>query len=155
MYLLRCVLLAFMGFLPVAGISRPFAPSQQPSDSFEQAVAAFQQGRYAEAETAARALARKDPRDARALGLLGVVLDAERKYSEAEGIYLQALRLAPDSASLHNNLGNHYLAQGDAARARAQFLKVVEIDPGHPNANLQLAEMSIKAKDGNSALAYL
>lgn len=103
----------------------------------------------------ARALVRSDPRDARALGLLGVVLDAERKYSEAERIYLQALGLAPDSAALHNNLGNHYLAQGNLARARAQFLKVVGIDSTHPNANLQLAEMSIKGKDGNSALKYL
>ncbi|HEV2246232.1 MAG TPA: tetratricopeptide repeat protein, partial [Terriglobia bacterium] len=103
----------------------------------------------------ARALVRADPGDARALGLLGVILDAERKYGEAEGIYLQALRLAPDSAALHNNLGNHYLAKGDLARARAQFLKVVEIDSGHPNANLQLAEMSLKANDGTSALKYL
>lgn len=136
-------------------MARPFAPPQQTSDSFGQAVEAFQQGRYSEAETAARAVVRADPRDARALGLLGVILDAERKYGEAESVYLQALRLAPDSAALHNNLGNHYLAQGEAARARAQFLKVVGIDPGHPNANLQLAEMSIKAKDGNSALQYL
>ena len=96
-----------------------------------------------------------NPRDARSLGLLAIILDAQKKYGQAEGFYLQALQLAPDSASLHNNLGNHYLAQGDMARARAQFLRVVEIDPGHPNANLQLAEMSIKAKDGDSALEYL
>ena len=150
-----CLLLACIALSPITGASWPFAFPQQTSGSFGQAVEAFQQGRYSEAETAVRTLVRNDPRDARALGLLGVVLDAERKYSEAESVYLQALRLAPDSAALHNNLGNHYLAQGEAARARAQFLKVVGIDPGHPNANLQLAEMSVKAKDGNSALAYL
>lgn len=148
-----CLLLACIALSPVAGVPQPLP--QQASASFDQAVEAFQQGHYAEAETEARALARTDPRDARALGLLGVILDAERKYPEAEGFYLQALRFAPESAALHNNLGNHYLAQGNAARARAQFLKVVEIDPEHPNANLQLAGMSIQAKDGNSALEYL
>src|SRR5690348_1292843 len=150
-----CLLLACIVLPPIAGASLPFAFPQQTSASFGQAVEAFQQGHYSEAETAARTLVRNDPRDARALGLLGVILDAERKYSEAEGSYLQALRLAPDSAALHNNLGNHYLAQGEVGRARAQFLKVVGIDPTHPNANLQLAEMGIKAKDGNSALQYL
>jgi tetratricopeptide (TPR) repeat protein len=155
MFFRACLLLACMAVSPIAGISRPYAFPQQTPASFGQAVEAFQQGHYAEAEKVARALVRDDPRDARALGLLAVILDAQKKYGEAEGFYLQALRLAPRPASLHNNLGNHYLAQGDLGRARAQFLKVVEIDPGHPNANLQLAEMSIKAKDGNSALEYL
>jgi tetratricopeptide (TPR) repeat protein len=151
-----CLLLACIAVLPVAGLSRAAArPQQSASTSFEQAVEVFQQGHYAEAESLVRALVRKDPGDARAVGLLAVILDAQKKYDEAESAYLRALRLAPGSASLHNNLGNHYLAQGDVARARAQFLKVVELDPGHPNANLQLAEMSIRAKDGNSALKYL
>ncbi|TAM81910.1 MAG: tetratricopeptide repeat protein [Acidobacteria bacterium] len=155
MFLRAWLLLVCMAVSPIAGTPHSFAFPQQTSASFAQAVEAFQQGHYAEAENAARALVRQDTRDARALGLLGVILDAQKKYEEAEPFYLQALRLAPHSASLHNNLGNHYLAQGSVARARAQFLKVVEIDPGHPNANLQLAEMSIKAKDGNSALEYL
>lgn len=151
-----CLLLACITVLPVAGTSRAAAPPQQNSPlSFEQAAQVFQQGHYAEAETLARELVRKDPRDVHSLGLLAVILDTQKKYEEAEGVYLQALRLAPDSAALHNNLGNHYLAMGDTARARAQFLKVVELDPGHPNANLQLAEMSIRARNGNAALKYL
>jgi tetratricopeptide (TPR) repeat protein len=150
-----CLLLACIAVSPMAGVSRPFAFAQHSPSSFGQAVEAFQQGRYAEAEKTARALVRENPGDARPLGLLAIILDAQKKYAEAEPYYLQALRLAPDSASLHNNLGNHYAAQGDRARARAQYLKVVELDPGHPNANLQLAEMSVKAKDGASALNYL
>ncbi|HET7213514.1 MAG TPA: tetratricopeptide repeat protein [Terriglobia bacterium] len=155
MFLRTCLLLACIAISPIAGAPRALAFPQQSSNSLGQAVEAFRQGRYAEAETMVRALARKDPGDARLLGLLAVVLDAQKKYKEAEPVYLQALRLAPHSASLHNNLGNHYLDQGDTARARAQYLKVVALDPGHPNANLQLAEMSIKAKEGNSALEYL
>ena len=155
MFFRACLLVVCTAVSPIAGASRPFAFAQHSSSSFGQAVEAFQQGHYAEAEKTARALVRDNPRDARSLGLLGIILDAQRKYDQAEGFYLQALRLAPDSASLHNNLGNHYLAQSNMGRAHAQYLKVVELEPGHPNANLQLAEMSIKAKDGNSALKYL
>src|SRR5439155_1247170 len=54
-----------------------------------------------------------------------------------------------------NNLGNHYLAQGKTEQARAAFLKVVSAEPRHPNANLQLAQLSVTAKQGPSALAYL
>ncbi len=155
MFFRACLLLACIAVSPVAGASRLFAFAQHSSSSFSQAVEAFQQGHYAEAERAARALVRDHAGDARPLGLLAIILDAQKKYQEAEPYYLRALRLAPDSVSLHNNFGNHYVAQGDVARARAQYLKVVELDPGHPNANLQLAEISIKAKDGASALEYL
>lgn len=155
MFLRTCLLFACIAISSLAGASRAFALPQQSSSSLEQAVQAFRQGRYAEAETTVRALAREDPSDARLMGLLAIILDAQKKYQEAEPVYLRALRLAPDSVSLHNNLGNHYLDQGDVARARAQYLKVVALDPGHPNANLQLAEMSIKAKDGNAAMKYL
>jgi tetratricopeptide (TPR) repeat protein len=155
MFLRASLLLACIAVFPIAGASRPGAFPQHSSSSFGQAVEAFQQGHYAEAEKTARALVHENPGDARPLALLAIILDARKKYQEAEPYYLRALRLAPNSVSLHNNLGNHYVAQGEVSRARAQYLKVVELDPHHPNANLQLAEMSIKAKDGASALKYL
>ncbi len=63
--------------------------------------------------------------------------------------------LVPGSPALLNNLGNHYLAQGKTEQARAAFLKVVSAEPHHPNANLQLAQLSVEAKHGIAALTYL
>jgi tetratricopeptide (TPR) repeat protein len=65
------------------------------------------------------------------------------------------LKLAPRSAGLWNNLGNHYLARRDDKQAEAAFLHVVEIDPGHANANLQLARITVAQKRGAEALRYL
>jgi tetratricopeptide (TPR) repeat protein len=131
------------------------AQNKARSSNYEQVTAALQQAKVTEAEAALREMLRGRPDDARALGLMGVVLDAQDRYAEAEYYYLRAFRITPNSASLLNNLGNHYLAQQNAGRARDAFLKVVAIEPDHPNANLQLAQLSVAAKDGGSAIRHL
>ncbi len=128
---------------------------QMPAPVYEQVGAAFEQGNFSAAERLLRGALREYPDDSRALGLMGVVLDAQRRYDEAEGFYEQALKLEPHSAPLLNNFGNHCLEKGDLERARAAYLKVVALDPGHPNANLHLAQMSAAAKQGDVALRYL
>lgn len=93
--------------------------------------------------------------DLRALMVKGAELDSQKRYSEAETYYQRALQIAPDSAPVLNNIGNHYLASGDKAKARKFYLKAVAIDPHHANANLQLAQMSVEEKDGKQGLMYV
>ncbi len=131
------------------------AQEQTPTSVYEQALAALEKGEAREAEKVLRPALREHPRDARALGLMGVILDAQQRYDEAERYYNQAVEVNPHSASLLNNLGNHYLARGDTERARAAFARVVALQPDHPNANLQLARISVAEKEGSQALAYL
>jgi tetratricopeptide (TPR) repeat protein len=129
--------------------------AQVPSSVLQKAAEDFQAGRVSESEQALRAALEQAPHDPAALGLLGVVLDAQNRFEEAEGAYKQALALAPGSPALLNNLGNHYMAQGKTEQARSAFLKVLAADPHHANANLQLAELAIAAKQGVGALKYL
>jgi tetratricopeptide (TPR) repeat protein len=129
--------------------------AQVPRSVLQQAAADFQHGKADEAEQALRAALKQAPRDPAALGLLGVVLDAQKRFEEAEGAYKQALALAPRSPALLNNLGNHYMALGKTDQARAAYLKVVAAEPRHPNANLQLAQLSVAAKQGAAAVRYL
>ena len=128
---------------------------QVPVSVYQQVGSAFEQGKFSEAEQLLRPALRDHPNDSRALGLMGVILDAQKGYSEAEGFYDQALKLDPHSAPLLNNIGNHNLEKGDLGRAKEAYLKVLAIDPNHPNANLHLAEMSVAAKKGDAALGYL
>jgi tetratricopeptide (TPR) repeat protein len=93
--------------------------------------------------------------DLRALMVKGASLDAEQRYGEAEAYYQRALKLAPDSAQVLNNVANHYLASGDRDRARKFYIRAIAIDSNHANANLQLAQMSVDDKQGRQALAYL
>jgi tetratricopeptide (TPR) repeat protein len=125
------------------------------ADQFADAAAAFQHGDFSSAETILNNFLQSKPNDAPGLGLLGAVLDSQKKYPEADQVYRRALKIAPNSASLLNNFGNHLLETGHTAEARTTFLKVIALRPGHPNANLQLASISADNKKGVEALHYL
>ena len=128
----------------------------QASSSIDpKAATDFQEGRVADAESALESVLRAHPHDLSALSLMAVILDSQRKYSEAEEFYRRALQIAPGSTVILNNLGNHYLATGNLKKAEESFRRVVAIDPHHVNANLQLADMSVQRKDGAEALACL
>jgi len=124
-------------------------------DALHQAAAAFERGDYAAAEKELRPKLRATPGDAAALGLLAVVLDNQGKLDEAGEYYRHALVVTPHSASLLNNYGNHLLKTGQKVAARAAFLKVVDVNPAHPNANAQLARLALDDKDGPDASRYL
>ena len=131
-----------------------FTLAQVPDSVYDRAVGEFDQQKYAEAEATLRPALAEHPRDARALGLMAAILDAQQRYEEAERCYTVALESAPHDTELLNNLGNHYLERNLPDRARTAFLQVVAMDPSHPNANLQLAELSAEAKHGEQALRY-
>jgi tetratricopeptide (TPR) repeat protein len=129
--------------------------AQVPASIYDQAVADFGRQEYAEAEQALRPAVAEHPRDARALGLMGLILDAQKRFAEAETFHRRALALAPDSASLYSNFGNHCLEQGQTEKARAAYLRAIELDPTDRNANSQLAQISVNKKNGAQALDCL
>ena len=101
-------------------------PRQVPRSVLQESAGEFQQGKVADAEKTLREALKQAPNDPAALGLLGVILDAQKRYGEAEKAYKQALALVPNSLALLNNLGNHYLAEGKLEEARAAFLRTTE-----------------------------
>ncbi len=131
--------------------------SQRPGPDLvlDQAATAFEQGKTAEAEQMLRPILEKNPSNLRALLLAGAILDTGGLYAEADGHYQRALKIAPGSAQVLNNVANHYLASGNRNHARDFYLKAVARDPRHPNANLQLARISVEEKQGRQALVYL
>jgi tetratricopeptide (TPR) repeat protein len=82
-------------------------------------------------------------------------LDAEGKCDEAERYYQAALAKGAPSPALLNNVGNHYLVCGQIARAKGYFERLLQINPVHTNANLQLARIAADQKQGKRALEYL
>src|SRR5438046_6061214 len=141
---------AFILLVSLSGL----AQSQVSDSVYDRAAAAFQTGKMAEAEETLRSILRSSPGDVRALGMLGVVLDAQKRFDEAERCYTQALRLAPGSAALHNNMGNHYLAKGLQERARASFQRVVTLDPHHTSDKMHFTQMSVIINKSQGVLRY-
>lgn len=119
------------------------------------ALAALQRGDFVSAEHTLRAEVRVHPNDGAALTLLGVALDGQKKFQEAEGVHRRAVANAPRSADALNNYANNRLGAGDEEGARQLYLRVVALDPAHFNANVQLTRLALIRKNGPEALDFL
>ncbi len=150
---MKSIALAICVYWWVAGV--PATAQTESANAYAEAASAFQQGRVDQAEQTLRSTIATEPERPDLLGLLALVLDAKKEYEEAGEFHQRALKLAPRSAGLWNNFGNHFLARGDDAQAQKAFLRVVASDPGHANANLQLARIAVSQKRGAEALRYL
>jgi arylsulfatase A-like enzyme/Tfp pilus assembly protein PilF len=95
----------------------------------QQANAALQQGRLAEAEAIARDVRARDPRNAFATILLANVEMEQGRYREAIADYKAYLELAPASAEAHHRIAICYSRLGDADRALAEDEAALAIDP--------------------------
>ncbi len=138
------------------GLAATFAVGQSSSsDVYAEATSAFQHGQLDQAEQELRAAISVTPDRPDLLGLLGLVLDAKKEYKQAEPFHQRALQLAPRSAGLWNNFGNHFVATGDYIRARSAFLHVLAVEPSHGNANVQLATITFSEKQPAESLHYL
>ncbi len=82
-------------------------------------------------------------------------LDAAGRCDESEAYYQAALQRGSPSAALLNNTGNHYLVCGQPAKAQIYFEELLQVNPQHANANLQLARIATEQKQGAKALEYL
>src|SRR5262245_40387395 len=76
-------------------------------------------------------------------------LDGLGECGESEGYYQKALATGSASPALLNNAGNHYLICGQPEKARSYFERVVKITPTHLNANLQLARLAVRDRNGD------
>jgi Flp pilus assembly protein TadD/4-amino-4-deoxy-L-arabinose transferase-like glycosyltransferase len=78
---------------------------------------------------------------------LGIYLDQQGKPAEALDHYRIVLRQYPNDINANLNMGNAYFNLGDWENARKQYLKVLEIQPGYPDAiyNLRLLDSKTKS----------
>ncbi len=129
------------------------APAQIPKD-FEAAARAFDSANFPEAERLVRAALTRSPDDTYGLNLLAATLDRQEKYKEAEHVYWRALGRGR-SATLLNNVGNHYRAIGQRGQARKYYQETVRLEPRHSNANYQLAALDVEDRRHFEALAHL
>ena len=123
------------------------------------AVAALQRGDWPTAEQKLRAELAIHPDEAEAISLLGVALDNQRKFPEADEVHRKALAKAANSTDVLDgilrNYGNHLLLTGDMKGAHDAFLRAVALNPQDDYVNLQLAQAAVSSRNGEEALQYL
>lgn len=120
-----------------------------------EAVEALKRGDNIAAEKKLRAEIAAQPSEAEAWSFLGVCLDNQKKFTEAEAAHRRALALAPRSNSVLDKFATHQLTMGDTAGARSTFTQALAIIPADGYANLQLATLALKEKKGAEALHHL
>jgi tetratricopeptide (TPR) repeat protein len=135
-----------------------FAHAADDNTARQEAAAALQRGDVAGAEAKLRAALKDHADDAETLSLLGFTLDLQKKFPEAAAIHRGAVSLAPRSTRVLGRYGNHLLGAGDEQGARKVFEDAIAVDPADRYANLQLAQLALRAKDAahaKEALRYL
>lgn len=83
--------------------------------------------------------------DSRAYNDLGIIFMERMQYKDAEGLFVQGLKLKPGNAKMLNNLGAALASQGDYRKAIVQFEEAIKIDHRYENAwnNLKKAQAAL------------
>jgi len=125
------------------------------SPLFTEGVEALMRADYPAAEQKLKAELRAHPANAEALSFLGVALDSQKKFAEADATHKRALALAPASNSVLDKYGSHLLLTGDETAAQATFVRALKLNAADGYANLQLAGIALRRRNGPEALDYL
>lgn len=119
---------------PAMAPARP----QSPASRLQRGIAAFQAGRFPEAQRLLAKVLEKDPMAVDALHILGLLAARQGRMVEAEGWLRRCIAAAPAYAYAHDNLGNALMAQGRAAEAEACHREALRLAPDYGPAWLNL-----------------
>ena len=128
--------------------SRPAVDAQK---AMQQAVAARQEGRLADAERACKGVLQSEPSHLEALNLLGTVKLAQGNATDAARIFGEALAIDPGSLAVRLNETAALSALGRHAEALAGCERVLAIEPNRVDARCKRAHLLLKMNRGGEA----
>jgi tetratricopeptide (TPR) repeat protein len=129
---------ALAGQQPATKRSASQQPTEAVTPALAEAKALFREGRVAEAKSKIQDELQRNPANAKAYDLLGIVSVSEKDYAAALDAFQHALELEPNSTSTRNNIGNVYVAQGKFGLAEEEFRTVLRAAPANRDANYNL-----------------
>jgi len=146
-YLLLCLNLAYS--------ASASAQSQNDYDRLEQVSDLIRQGQLTNAEAELDAIMRRRPGEPNALNFLGVIRAQQKRASEAEQLFLRALKSSPTLVGAYVNLGHLYLASRSLDRALWAFTEAGKLAPGRDEITFNLAAIHVERREFESALLIL
>jgi tetratricopeptide (TPR) repeat protein len=152
----RAVLRSGLCFLCLVLPVNAQTPSTQDLDrQFQQAVAAYEAGRYAESAAIIEKLLPAAPQSFELYELLGLDYAGQSQDAKANTYLEKAARVNPKSAEAHTNLAANLSRLGKNAEAEDHFRKAVELEPDNFDANHNLGEAYIRQGKIAAAAPYL
>jgi len=136
------------------------ARSLRPETAHEMAHALGHKGEGNEEIAVLEDLRRLRPKNGRHLGCLGIALKGKGRSQEAEAIleeavaaHREAIRVRPNEASVHTNLGLALQEQGKADEAIAEFRTAIRFQPDNAGAHLNLGNALVGLAKLDEAIA--
>jgi tetratricopeptide (TPR) repeat protein len=108
------------------------------NNRFHEAVAHFQAGRWAEAESLCAKILSAEAQNVTALHLLGILHCQQGDAGKGAARLGEAVVLQPDNAALQYDLGKAWLAHGRPQDAAAAFQRALALQPGFTEAHNNL-----------------
>ncbi|MGD0461670.1 MAG: tetratricopeptide repeat protein [Tepidisphaeraceae bacterium] len=112
-----------------------------PEPQIQTGLRHHQAGRLREAEEVYRRILIKQPKNADAMHLLGLVQFQHRRHDLAIEMIGKAIALNPTGADYHDNLGQVYADKNRFDEALASYRRATQLNPRHPKAHFNVANM--------------
>lgn len=77
------------------------------------------------------------------LGLALLTISRNQDYDNEIALWQSTVRLSPDKARAHNNLGYAFMLAGRLQEARSQYTLALQLDPGHIKARYNLERLDM------------
>ena len=130
--LLLCALLAACSGLPIDHSVEPEIFGSLPAEKpLELGQRYYSKGEFGLAEQAFRSAIELNKSDPEAWLGLAASYDRLRRFDQARRAYDVLIKLAGRTPSILNNLGYHYILQGEYAKARQVLFEAKRGDPGN------------------------
>jgi tetratricopeptide (TPR) repeat protein len=123
-------------------------------DALSTALRQHQEGHLHDAGRIYQAILAREPNNADALHLLGVVAHQLRQHEAAAELISRALALRPEAATYHANLAEVWRALGQIDRAIASCQTALRLQPNYPEALNNLGLALLARGDNAGALEY-
>src|SRR5687768_3109963 len=117
------------GFLLVALLISVVAAQDPTTDHLQRAADLIRKGELSLAEAQLNLVFKREPREANALNLLGVIRAQQRRPREAEALFLRAIEANKSLLGAYLNIAQLYLQLGERKRAEQFFSAALEIKP--------------------------
>jgi Flp pilus assembly protein TadD len=130
----------FIGLVVLAGCI-----SQTAEEHCQWAILHFEEGKYADAVSEARKAIRQDPKFAKAYSVLCAALESgpTPDLDGAIAACRQALRLAPDTLRVHQDIGSALAAKKDWRSAiQEDRLEILSQEKGTPDGNVDMNQIA-------------
>ena len=114
------------------------------SDELQEANQLFKQGELDRALERINAQLAKNPRDARARFLRGIILTEQNKPNDAIKVFTELTQEFPELPEPYNNLAVLYASQGQYDKARAALEMAIRTHPGYATAHENLGDIYAK-----------